>query len=379
MQVYFDNAATTLVYPEVIDSMSSVLKEQFGNPSSTHAFGRSAKNKLESSRKKIAALVGVKASEIVFTSGGTEADNLILQSAVRDLGVRHIITTKIEHHAVLYTIQSLQKHRGIRVSYVPVLSDGQIDDSEFEKTLKDSKERTLVSLMHINNEMGKILDLQKIGNLCEQYGALFHSDMVQSFGHYAINLNEFPVDFAAASAHKFHGPKGIGFAYIKKGSGIKPLILGGEQERGCRGGTEGVHNVVGMALALEMALQSLQEDRKKIQNLKNYFVEQLRSLSAGVIFNADSDSLTRNTYTLLSVRLPVTSKEASMLLFKLDIAGIACSKGSACQSGSTGKSHVLQEFLPEVELQKPSIRFSFSKFNTIEEVDYVIKILKELL
>ncbi|UZO79540.1 cysteine desulfurase [Aquimarina sp. ERC-38] len=382
MQVYFDNAATTSIFPEVIQRMTEVMQQPYGNPSSTHAFGRSAKSELETSRKEIAKIIGAQASEIVFTSGGTEADNLILNSAVRDLKVRHIITTKIEHHAVLHTVNSLQLYDPLKVSYIPVLSDGSIDYrklTEFLQQSQQSKEKTLVSLMHINNEIGTILDLQKTGALCQEYGALFHSDMVQSFGHYPIVMEELPIDFAVASAHKFHGPKGIGFAYIKKGSGIKSLIYGGSQEKGNRAGTESLHNIVGMATALKIATSQLEEDRRYIEEIKKYFTDQLKNVFPQVRFNAKSDTNNQNTYTLVNVLLPVSVQKAAMLLFQLDIAGIACSKGSACQSGSTSHSHVLQEILSEEDLQKPSLRFSFSRYNAKDEVDYFIDTLKKLV
>ncbi|MFD2561133.1 cysteine desulfurase family protein [Aquimarina rubra] len=378
-KVYFDSAATTQVRPEVIDKMALVLKEDYGNPSSTHGFGRSAKNHIEQARKNIAKYLGVKASEIIFTSGGTEADNLALNSAVRDLEVQHIITSKIEHHAVLHTVQEIQSHTNISVSYVNINKDGSIDYSHLEKLLKETPEKTLVSLMHVNNEVGTILDIQKVGDLCKQYEALFHSDMVQSIGHLDVNLSGLHVDFTAVSAHKFHGPKGVGFAYIKKNSGLKPLIYGGEQERGYRGGTEGVHNIAGMDEALRLAYENLEEEKTYISNLKQYFVDQLRQNIDGVKFNANCCDLGHSTYTLINVCLPISQEKAGILLFQLDIKGIACSKGSACQSGSSKGSHVLAEILSEEDMLKPSVRFSFSKYNTKGEVDYVVEVLKEFI
>ncbi|MGY3793392.1 cysteine desulfurase family protein [Aquimarina sp. 433] len=378
-KVYFDSAATTQLRPEVIEKMTTVLREDYGNPSSTHGFGRSAKNHIEQARKNIAKYLGVKASEIIFTSGGTEADNLALNSAVRDLGVRRIITSKIEHHAVLHTVQEIQSHTDIDVCYVDIESNGAIDYKHLEKLLEDSSAKTLVSLMHVNNEVGTILDIERVGTLCKSHEALFHSDMVQSIGHLDVNLNQLEVDFTAVSAHKFHGPKGIGFAYIKKNSGLKPLIYGGEQERGYRGGTEGVHNIVGMDEALRLAYEHMDEEKLYISNLKQYFVDQLKTQIAGVKFNANCCDLEHSTYTLINVCLPISQEKAGILLFQLDIKGIACSKGSACQSGSGKGSHVLAEILSDEDMQKPSVRFSFSKYNTKEEVDYVIEVLKEFV
>ncbi len=377
-KVYFDSAATTRVRPEVISKIVSVL-EDFGNPSSTHGFGRSAKNHIEQTRKNIANYLGVKASEIIFTSGGTEADNLVINSAVRDLKVRHIITSKIEHHAVLHTVQEIESLSGIKVSYVKINQDGSIDYDHLEALLTDSKEKTLVSLMHVNNEVGTILDIYRVGELCKAYDALFHSDMVQSIGHLKVNINELHVDFTAVSAHKFHGPKGVGFAYIRKNSGLKPLIFGGEQERGYRAGTESVHNIVGMDEALRLAYEHLDEESNYVADLKQYFIEALKKNIEGVKFNAKCCDPDHSTYTLINVCLPLPEEKAGILLFHLDIKGIACSKGSACQSGSSKGSHVLTELLSEEDLKKPSIRFSFSKYNTKEEVDYTVQVLKEFI
>lgn len=378
-KVYFDSAATTEVRPEVITKMVSVLKEDFGNPSSIHGYGRSAKNHIEQARKNIANYLGVKASEIIFTSGGTEADNLVINSVVRDLKVTHIITSKIEHHAVLHTVQEIESRNDILVSYVGIQSDGTIDYEHLESLLSSSKEKTLVSLMHVNNEVGTILDIDRVGKLCKQHEAIFHSDMVQSVGHYEVNLNEIDVDYTAVSAHKFHGPKGIGFAYIRKNSGLKPLIFGGEQERGYRAGTESVHNIAGMDEALRLSYENLEEEKSYIQNLKQYFIDTLKSKIEGVKFNASCCDAKKSTYTLINVCLPVSVEKAGILLFHLDINGIACSKGSACQSGSSKGSHVLTEILSDEDLQKPSIRFSFSKYNTKEEVDYVVDVLKKFI
>lgn len=374
--VYFDNAATTSIRDNVIDKMSEVMKSNFGNPSSTHSYGRQSKSLIELSRKRIASHFNVSAAEIVFTSGGTEADNLVLRSAVRDLGITEIITSKIEHHAILHAIDQLKKEYDITVTYLDLNSDGDIDLSQLESLLQtDTKQ--LVTLMHINNEIGNILDLKKVAELCKANNALFHSDMVQSVGHYKLDLQEIPVDYLAASAHKFHGPKGVGFAFLRKNSGLRATIFGGEQERGLRAGTESIHNIVGMDEALTISYSNLETERNHIKTLKSYFIEQLQSVFPNVSFNGQSGDLEKSTYTLVSVCLPISAEKANMLHFQLDLKGIACSKGSACQSGSSQNSHVLTEILNLDDLQKPSVRFSFSCFNTKDEVDYVIGILKE--
>ncbi|MBN4057936.1 cysteine desulfurase [Olleya sp. AH-315-K02] len=377
-QIYFDNAATTQIRDEVVDAMTQVMKNDYGNASSTHSFGRSSKSLVENARKQIASFFNVSASEIIFTSGGTEADNLVLQSAVRDLDVTHIITSRIEHHGVLHTIEQLQKEYNITVSYVDLDKDGQINIAHLETLLNTSK-KTLVSLMHINNEIGNLLDIKKVAELCKANNALFHSDAVQSVGHYKMDLQEIPIDFMAASAHKFHGPKGVGFAFIRKGTGLKPIIFGGEQERGYRAGTECVHNIVGLSTSLTMAYDSLESNSIYVKGIKSYFIEQLKANIPDVSFNGSSGDMDKSTYTSFNVCLPVAPEKSAMLLFQLDLKGIACSKGSACQSGSTQGSHVLNEILSEEEMKKPSIRFSFSIYNTKEEVDYVVGVLKEFV
>ncbi|MDO5971842.1 cysteine desulfurase family protein [Flavivirga aquimarina] len=376
--VYFDNAATTQMREEVITSITEVMRENYGNPSSSHSFGRSSKVLIEQSRKTIAQCLNVSAGEIVFTSGGTEADNLVLRSAVRDLGITHIITSKIEHHAVLHTIEQLKKEYDITISYVRLGTKGDIDYLHLE-TLLQAKGKALVSLMHINNEIGNILDIQHVANLCKANNALFHSDAVQSIGHYNMDLQEIQVDFLAASAHKFHGPKGVGFAFVRKNSGLLPLIFGGEQERGFRAGTESVHNIIGIEAALKSAYYHLNKEVEYIKDLKRYFIDEIINNIPKVTFNGNSDDLNKSTYTLVNICLPIPPKKAAMLLFQLDLKGIACSKGSACQSGSSQNSHVLTEILSDADLQKPSIRFSFSIYNTKEEVDYVVNVLKEFI
>lgn len=376
--IYLDNAATTQIREEVIHEMSEVLKSNYGNPSSTHGFGRSSKSIIESCRKRIASHLNAQPSEIIFTSGGTEADNLVLISSVRDLKVTHIITSKIEHHAVLHTVEKLVLDYGISVSYVNVLKNGSIDYDHFE-TLLNSTQKTLVSLMHVNNEIGSILDLQKVADLCKANSTLFHSDSVQSVGHYKIDVKNTPIDFLVASAHKFHGPKGIGFAFIRKNSGLKSLIIGGTQERGIRAGTESIHDIVGLDAALALSYDFLESETAKVKALKAYFISQLSTHIPKVKFNGSSSDPIHSTYTLVSVCLPVSASNAPMFLFQLDLKGIACSKGSACQSGSGKGSHVLAEILSEDDMNKPSIRFSFSIYNSVEELDSVVQTLKELV
>lgn len=379
MKVYLDNAATTAMYPEVIEKMIAVMRENFGNPSSTHGFGRMAKTTVETARKNIAKLLGVTPGEIIFTSGGTEADNQILQSAVRHLGVRRIITSKIEHHAVTHTVESLRYEFGIEVVYLPLQENSEIDYEVLASLLKGPQPKTLVSLMHVNNEIGTLLDIQRVGTLCRENNALFHSDTVQSVGHFPLNFSEIPVDFATAAAHKFHGPKGVGFAFVRKSTGLKPVILGGEQERGLRAGTECVHNIAGLSEALTLALENLDEERVYVSGLKQYFIEKIREEIPQASFNGLSADMEKSTYTLVNVLIPMEASKAGILLFHLDLNGIACSKGSACQSGSQQGSHVLAEILPGPLQNQPSLRFSFSKGNTREELDYVVEVIKKFM
>ncbi|MCL5129113.1 cysteine desulfurase family protein [Algibacter sp. L4_22] len=375
--VYFDNAATTELRDEVVNEITKVLKTNFGNASSSHSFGRSSKSLIEKSRKAIASCLNVSASEIIFTSGGTEADNLILNSAVRDLEVKHIITSRIEHHAVLHTVEALQNGFNIEVSYINLDTNGNLDFEHLESLLQTNK-KTLVSLMHINNEIGNITDIKRVANLCKANNAFFHSDTVQSVGHYNLDLQDIKVDFITAAGHKFHGPKGVGFAFIRKNVGyVKPLIFGGEQERGLRAGTESVHNIAGLELALTLMKENAEKEHAYIKGLKLYFIDEISKALPGVTFNGLSGDLEKSAYTIINVCLPFVSNKLDMILFQLDLKGIACSKGSACQSGSNKKSHVLLEILSPDALEKPSLRFSFSIFNTKEEIDYVISVLKE--
>lgn len=374
--IYLDNAATTPILPEVIDAISNAMANVYGNPSSIHHVGRKAKSLVETSRKNIAKHFNASAQEIIFTAGGSEADNLILRNAVTNLGITVIISSKIEHHAVLHTLESLHNEFNISVKYVDLNERGTVNYEHLEQLLQESEEKKLVSLMHVNNEIGNILNLKKVSELCIANNALFHSDAVQGVGHFDMDLKQIPIDFFVASAHKFHGPKGVGFAYIKKGFGIRPILHGGEQERGARAGTENVHSILGMEKALEIACLNMLEESAYIQNLKNYFINELKQNFKGIEFNGLSASDTDSSYTILNVRFP---KDYAMLLFNLDLKGIAVSGGSACQSGSNQGSHVLHAILPEKEAAKTSVRFSFSKFNTIEELNNVIQTLLKLI
>lgn len=375
-KVYLDNAATTSIDPSVIEVMHRSMQENFGNPSSSHQYGRKAKNLIENARINIANLFHVTASEIIFTAGGTEADNLILQNAVTNLGIERIISSKIEHHAVSHTIDFLKDKYLIDTEYVSINSSGEISLDHLEKLLKKSKKKTLVSLMFINNEIGNILPINKVCDLCDKYQALFHSDTVQAIGHYSINLQKTPIDFMVASAHKFHGPKGVGFAFFKKGFGIQPLFHGGNQEKGARSSTENVHGILGMEKALLLATETLEADKSNMNSLKLYFINSLKKLSSRIRFNGMSSKLEESSCTILNVLLPISNE---MLIFNLDLHGIAASGGSACQSGSNKGSHVLHEILDQKDKELSSIRFSFSRFTNKDEIDYTISKIKELL
>jgi len=376
-KVYLDSAATTQLRPEVISRMQEALTQCYGNPSSTHSFGRSAKTAIEKTRKTIAKYLNAHPSEIIFTSGGTEADNMILRCAVRDLEVTTLITSKIEHHAVLHTAEALEEEYGVNLLYVDLDEFGNPDLGHLKSLLQMDDTKKLVSLMHVNNEIGNIVNINAIGDLCEEYDALFHSDSVQSIGHFAWDVQKTRVHFLTAAAHKFHGPKGIGFTFIKRNVGLRPLLVGGAQERGFRAGTEPFHNIVGLETAFVMAYDKLEEEMAYVTELKRYFIEKISKEIPGVAFNGLSGDMTKGTYTLVNVRLPFDAEKAMMLLFHLDLKGIACSKGSACQSGSDIGSHVLSQILSAEDMERPSLRFSFSKFNTKAELDYVIGVLKD--
>lgn len=375
-KIYLDNAATTPIDKEVIDLITNFMHDVFGNPSSTHQYGRKAKSLVENARKNIAKYLNCSANEIIFTAGGSEADNLILFNAIGNLGVKRIISSKIEHHAVIHSIEAIQKKYHIKVDFVDLDENGVVDYQNLEDLLKSSDQKTLVSLMLVNNEIGNILDLQIVSDLCLKYNALFHSDTVQGIAHTTIDLQRTPIDFFAASAHKFHGPKGVGFAFFKKGTGVQPLLIGGEQERGARAGTENIHSIIGMEKAMEIAYQNYDKDEAYISGLKQIFIDKLQRNFNGIQFNGTSSQLDKSAFHILNVRFP---KEIPMLLFNLDLKGIAVSGGSACQSGSNKGSHVLNSILNENDAQKTSVRFSFSKYNTKEEIDIVIEVLKKLL
>ncbi len=372
MNVYLDNAATTPLDKEVLDAMLPYMTEHFGNPSSIHAYGRKTRSAIEMARKSVAKLLNVSPSELFFTSGGTEANNMAIRCSVHDLGIKHAITSRIEHHAVLHTLEVLEEEGLIKLSFVNLTKNGHIDLNHLEELLKGNV-RSLVSLMHANNEIGNLLPMKEVSELCAKYDAVFHSDTVQTVGHYALDLQRTKVHFINCAAHKFHGPKGVGFIYINGDVKIQPFIHGGSQERNMRGGTENLYGIIGLAKALEIAMRDMDEVREKISGLKQYMVDELRAAIPGVEFNGSC--LENNLYTVLSVRFPKTDT-AEMFLFSLDIAGIAASGGSACTSGSDKGSHVLQAL--GVEMNQPSVRFSFSKYNTKEEVDYTVSKLKEM-
>jgi len=370
-RIYLDNAATTPLAPEVFEAMVPVLREQFGNPSSIHAFGRQTRAVVERARRKVAELLQCTPGEIIFTSGGTEADNMVLHSCVRDLGVKHIITSAIEHHAVELTATRIGEQAGVLVHWVRLEPDGKPDVSHLRELLTRTRgQGVLVSLMHANNEIGTRIDLDGIGALCREHGALFHSDTVQTMGHYAFDLSTLPVDFITCAAHKFHGPKGVGFLYMRSGAGLKPMILGGSQERNMRGGTENIAGIVGLAKAMELAYSHLKDHQDHVSGLKEHMRRRLIDSIPGVAFNGDTS--TEALYTVLNVRFPDDGK-AEMLIYNLDIEGIACSGGSACSSGSNKGSHVLAALYPDVT--GANIRFSFSRYTTREEVDRTVDTL----
>ncbi len=377
--IYFDNAATTQMLPEVIEVMSESMLLNYGNPSSVHQVGRKAKVAVEKARKNIANHFNVSAKELVFTSGGTEANNLVLKNAVTNLGVKRIITTKIEHHAVLDVVEYLGSSFDVEVNYLNLNDLGEIDLKELEAKLSNNEVKTLVSLMFVNNEIGNILPVKEVSYLCNKYEAIFHSDAVQAIGHFNIDLKEVPIDFLVASAHKFHGPKGVGFLCYNNKYIIKPMLMGGGQERGVRSSTENVHAIIGMEKALDVSLGGLKEDNKHISIIKKYLINKLVESFKGVLFNGLSSQENKSTGTIVNVRFPLKDER---LLFKLDLFGICASAGSACQSGGNKKSHVLKEILKEDDVNFTSIRFSFSKFSTTAEVDFflqeILKITKPL-
>ena len=373
MRVYFDNAATTNIDERVVEAMIPYLKEMFGNPSSIHSYGRETRTAIENARKIIAEVLKVSPSEIFFTSGGTEANNHALNCSVRDLGVTTIISSKIEHHCIGYTMDALEKYQGVTLKYVNLLDKGIIDYDHLEELLKETEGKYLVSLMHANNEIGNLLNLKKVSALCEEHGAYFHTDTVQTIGHYYFDLQKTKIHFISGSAHKFHGPKGTGFLYINPEIKIGPLIYGVTQERNMRAGTENIYGIVGLGKAVELSYTDLTKEQEYVQGLKTRMIEKLKSEITGVGFNGDYDG--KSNFRVLNVSLP-KHKASEMFLMNLDIAGIACSAGSACTSGADAGSHVLEYI--GADMKRPAIRFSFSRFNTSEEIDFVVDKLKEL-
>lgn len=373
MKVYLDNAATTPLDKEVLSAMLPVFEMDFGNPSSIHAFGRKTRSAIENSRKTIAKLLNVTPAEIFFTSGGTEADNMAIVRSIDTYGIKHVISSEIEHHAVEHTLKVLESQGKVKVSWVKKDDKGNVDLAHLEELLK-SNGQSLVSLMHANNELGTLLPVLEVGTLCEKYGAIFHSDTVQTMGHYAMDLKAMKVHFATCAAHKFHGPKGVGFLYISNGIKIAPFIYGGSQERNMRGGTENVAGIVGMAKALELCYKDMEAHQNHIQSLKTYMKISLEQNIPGMRFNGET-APDRSLYTVLNCSFP-HHPDAEMLLFNLDISGIAASGGSACSSGSDQGSHVLKGI--GADMTRPSVRFSFSKYNTKEEIDFTVNKLTEL-
>ena len=377
-KIYFDNAATTEISEKVISEMMKAMKVNYGNPSSTHSHGRNSKAILELSRKTIAEKFNVNPKEIIFTSGGTESNNMIIKTVVIAQNIERIISTKIEHKAVLNSIESIAKERGTTILFLDVDEYGVPNKQQLIEYLENSDEKTLVSLMHINNETGTMIDLEEFGKICKSNNALFHSDTVQTIGHYNIDLDKIDIDFMTCSAHKFHGPKGVGFAYIKNGQTVKPFIEGGAQERGYRGGTESIHNIVGLKTAIDISYENLENDSKKVKELKDHFIKTVMERIPETKING-KHNINESSYAILNLCLPINSDKKTILNFKLDLAGISCSSGSACQSGSSQPSHVLSEMLSDDDMKKISLRFSFSKFNTIKEVNYVVEFLKNFV
>jgi cysteine desulfurase len=373
MRVYLDNAATTPIDKEVLKSVYEVMESNYGNPSSIHAHGREARTLIEKARKSVASLLRASPSEFFFTSGGTEADNMAIRCSIIDHGIKNVITSVIEHHAVLHSLQALEKSDLIKLNYVNTDAKGSVDYQHLEELL-NINERSFVSLMQANNELGTLTDIERVGELCEKYNAIFHCDTVQSMGHYIHDLSKLKVHFLVCAAHKLHGPKGIGFLYINHKVKINPMIFGGSQERNMRGGTENVYGIVGLAKALEIAYAEMEEHQEYIQGLKSYMINQLRVIIPGIEFNGETDP-EKSLYTVLNVSFPEMDM-AEMLLFSLDIAGISASGGSACSSGTNIGSHVLNGI--QANPNRPAVRFSFSKYNSKEEIDYVINKLKEL-
>ena len=373
-RIYLDNAATTALDKEVLEAMLPYMTTFFGNPSSIYSYGRESRLAIENARKTVAKILNANPGEIFFTSGGTESDNMAISTSIRDLGCRHIITSPIEHHAVLHAVEHLNHEGMITTNFVKLFPDGHIDLDDLEKQLAEHKERCLVSLMHANNEIGNLLDIYAAGEICKKYNAIFHSDTVQTVGHYKIDLRKKPVHFATGAGHKFHGPKGVGILYVNDNIKVKPMIYGGGQERNMRAGTENLYGIVGFAKALELAATNMENDSQYIQSLKTYMIEQLNKRIPGVRFNGDYNG--KSLYTVLNVSFP-KSEKSEMILFNLDMNNICASGGSACSSGADVGSHVIRAINNNPNLVP--VRFSFSKYNTTEEIDTVIEKLKDIV
>ncbi len=374
MRVYLDNAATTAISHEVIKKMTEVMLSNYGNPSSIHAEGRATRSLIEESRKKVATQINASVGEIFFTSGGTESNNMMLNCTVRDLGIERIISSSTEHQSILHTLEHLEQEGKVEVVLLDVCGKGRVGLDELSELLQNSDKKTLVSLMHSNNEIGTMIDLNEVGEICDQHGAYFHSDTVQTMGHYPIDVSTTKIHFLTGSAHKFHGPKGCGFIYINSNCQFKPFITGGSQERNMRAGTENLYGIVGLAAALELSCNNMQKNREYVEGLRNYFIEQLKVNFDDIQFNGDY--MGRGHFKVLSVSFPPSPKSALMLL-NLDIHGISASGGSACSSGAEVGSHVLQSI--KADADRKSIRFSFSHYNKMEEIDFVIDKLKSII
>ena len=365
-RVYLDNAATTPIRPEVLEAMMPFLTSHYGNPSSIHLDGRTTRAAIENARKTVASLIGASTGEIFFTSGGTESNNMAIKCAVSDLGVKRIITSSVEHHCVKHSVEHLENKKAARVELVRVDQYGLPDMAHLESLLSSSAEPTLVTLMHANNEVGSMLDLKKLSDLCRQYGAWLHSDTVQTVGHFPINVQQTPVDFISGAAHKFYGPKGAGFIYINNRCSIHPYIDGGSQERNMRAGTENLSGIIGLAKAMQLAYANLEEDRTYISGLKDYMKQQLTSCCPGVLFNGHPS---QSLYTVLNVSFPA-GPQAELMIMSLDIAGVSASGGSACSSGAETQSHVLEAIQHPAD--RKAVRFSFSRYNTMDDIDFAV-------
>ena len=374
MKVYFDNAATTLIDNRVVDSMTKVMKNNYANPSSIHEGGRKSKTLIENARKEVAIMLNTSPGSIFFTSGGTEADNMAIKCGILDNNISHAITSKISHHAVLYPLQDLEQKGSIKLSYVNINKLGCIDIQHLEEILQNNP-KSFVSIMHANNEVGTMQPIKEIGELCKKYNAVFHSDTIQTMGHCKFDMQELNIDFLVASAHKFHGPKGVGFIYINENISIKPLIIGGSQERNMRAGTENIYAIVGLVEALKISYNEMEKDIEYIKKIKKYFIDLLEEKFNDIQYNGGSNNIDSSLFKILSVSFPKNSI-SEMLLFQLDIMGISCSGGSACSSGSSQGSHVIIGIDPRND--RPVVRFSFSKYNTIQEVDYTVEKLVEI-